>query len=105
MLSKIPVIATKTGMMATYLGKYASLISGHDVNELSEKMIQAQSGELNVCTNKAELAVREFISQLDSRKEWREVINKKMREIYAQQSHTRGQQKAPLGPRSAFCCR
>jgi glycosyltransferase involved in cell wall biosynthesis len=74
MLARVPVIATKTGMMTTHLGQHASLISGKNVNELAERMVDAQNGRLNVRTTEAEAAVRCFISDCNSRNEWIHLI-------------------------------
>jgi glycosyltransferase involved in cell wall biosynthesis len=82
MLSRIPVIATKTGMMTTHLGQYASLISGNDVNELVERMVSVQNGKLNLRTTEAEAAARCFISDCNSRNEWISLI-KTLRESLA----------------------
>lgn len=82
MLSGIPVIATKTGMMATDLGEYATLINGTSLTELSNAMLHAQMNSLDINTDHAKLAVNKFINQTNSKEKWKQSI-KSLRTQYA----------------------
>jgi len=90
MMSRIPVIATKTGMMSTHLGQHAAIINGKDIQELADKMVLSQKGTLCVCVKAAECSVRDFVETCDSQSKWKSVIHEIHRN-HAQQSHALGQ--------------
>jgi glycosyltransferase involved in cell wall biosynthesis len=76
MLLGIPVLATKTGMMATNLGKYKIEIDPFNVVDLTQKMLDISEamGESSIL-KESKILAQEFIANHDAKEAWISLIN------------------------------
>lgn len=75
MLASVPVIATRTGMMASSLGQFARLVDPFNPGGIAEAISHCtQSAPSHAEIARARSAVNEFISRTDSLSLWRQAV-------------------------------